>query len=84
LTPLSYRKGYDIIHKASGGLFEENAVKETLKVISDSKTDQDAEKSDIDSFLLSIFCENQMENFHATTGAKIFAEHIKKVNIQPL
>ncbi|WP_295795046.1 hypothetical protein [Mucilaginibacter sp.] len=82
LTPLSYKKGYDIIKAAGGGLFEEGAIKEILKVISESATDEDAEKRDIDSFLLSVFCENQIENFKPGQGPQILAEHIKKVDIQ--
>jgi hypothetical protein len=82
LGPLSYDKAYKIIDKASAGLFEADAIKETLKIISESKTEEEAKKRDIDSFLLSIFCENQLETFNGDSNSKIQSTDIKKVNVQ--
>lgn len=65
LTPLSFDKAYTVVNKASLGLFESEAIVETLIIISESKNEEEAKKRDIDSFLLSIFCENQIDNLKA-------------------
>jgi|GEM_PF-3647103 len=84
LTPLTFDRGFEIIRRASGTLFEENAIEETLRVISESDTIKEAQRRDIDSFLLSIFCENQIEIFEKEGSEKITAPDIQKVDVQNL
>lgn len=82
LLPLTYQKGYDVIKNASAGLFEEQAIKRTLLAISGAPTEAEAEKSDIDSFLLSLFCENQVENLAVEKRSKITYSDILNADIQ--
>jgi hypothetical protein len=81
LGALTFDSGYEIIKKASAGLFSQEAILETLRAISEANTIADARGRDIDSFLLSIFCESQIDN---SGGETITKEQVEKVNIQDL
>ncbi len=61
LNPLNFDKGYKVIKQASRGLFEEDAILETLRIITESQTIDECRERDVDSFLLSVFCEDQIK-----------------------
>ncbi|MEI6898346.1 MAG: hypothetical protein WCL00_00585 [Bacteroidota bacterium] len=82
LLPLNYSKGYSIIKSASEGLFEETAIEETLRVVTESASVEEATLRDVDSFLLSVFCESQVNTLK--TGERIKKEDILQVDIQAL
>lgn len=82
LLPLNYEKGYSIIHEVSQELFEEEAIEETLRVITESGTIDEAKQRDVDSFLLSVFCASRVEEL--AEGKKISKEDVAKVDIQKL
>ncbi|WP_210490016.1 hypothetical protein [Rufibacter aurantiacus] len=84
LCPLTYEQGFRIIENASYGIFNDQAIDETLCIITEAKDVEEAKVRDIDSFLLSIFCESQI-NRSLTKGDPVIGfKEVQDVNVQDL
>lgn len=59
LNPLSYNTAFEIVSKASKGLFNNKAIHKILRLVCETENEELAKTKDIDSFILSIICENQ-------------------------
>jgi hypothetical protein len=84
LYPLTFDEGYKVIKNAAKELFDEKAITQTLLRITDTDGIVDAQKRDIDSLLLSIFCEYQIDQLFKNHKNLINADDIKNVDIQGL